>query len=159
MQNLLPSTPHDVTRLDGTVERIAINRLTVRQLYTFVELMDASKIPELVALCTGKPVAWLDTLADESYAALAKACIEANFSRAMVLAASDPTIAAKLLPLAHRFDLVGRMAAGLLSKLSSPESAASPAGPGTPPSITPPSSSSPSSEPPAASTPSAASAA
>ena len=159
MQNLLPSTPHDVTRLDGTVERIAVNRLTVRQLYTFVELMDASKIPELVAMCIGKPVAWLDSLQDESYGALTKACIEANFNRAIVLAASDPTIAAKLLPLAHRFDLVGRMAAGLLSKLSSPESAASPAGPGTPPSTTPPSSSSPSSEPPAASTPSAASAA
>lgn len=109
-------------------------------------------------MCAGKQLAWIDTLTDQSYAELSKACIEANFNRAMELAASDPTIAAKLLPLAHRFDLVGRMAAGLLSKLSSPESAASPGGPGTPPSTTPPSSLSPSSEPPAASMPSAASA-
>ncbi|MBK8477446.1 MAG: hypothetical protein IPL39_14430 [Opitutaceae bacterium] len=157
MSNLLPSSPHDVTRLDGTLARIFFTDTATPEIYTFVELMDASKIPELVAMCTGKPVGFIDSLQDESYGALAKACIEVNFNRAMVLAASDPTIAAKVLPLAHRMDLVGRMAAGLLSKLSSPASAASPAGPGTPPSTTPPTSSPPSSEPAPDSMPSAAS--
>lgn len=142
---IVPATPHDVTHLDGRVERVTVHRLDIEQLYTFVELLEKRRTIDIVEMCTRKPRDWVKALGDEAYGEIAKACINANFARAMTLAASDPVIAQTMVPLANRLGMVARLADGLASSLSSAGSLSSPDGPGSSVSATPSSSSKPSS--------------
>jgi len=83
---------------DGTPATATVKRLTIRQLYTFARHLGAMEGPELVALCTGHPPEWCDTLTPASYADLHKACLELNFTNAAKIAEGDPRMAAQVLP-------------------------------------------------------------
>jgi hypothetical protein len=96
---LVNGTPIRVTLADGKTENVQILRLTIRQLYTWSKLVRERDMPQLVALCTGKSAEWVDTLGDESFGELAKACFEANFPRAVTVMKSDPVIATLLAPI------------------------------------------------------------
>ena len=72
---------------DGTTkETVEVKRLTVRQLYRFVELTGGKTPTDAVAMCCGKPAEWVDTLSDESFIELAAIVHKANFPRAMAMA-------------------------------------------------------------------------
>lgn len=102
MSALLNATPFEVTHLDGTKQTIELRQLSIRQLYKFAGFAAADASAELVALCAGQPLEWIDTLADDSYGALLQRAHELNFQRAVLLVARDPLIAAKFLPLLLR---------------------------------------------------------
>lgn len=93
---LVNGTPVRVVLVDGTAENITLPKLTLRQLYVWAKHVSYRDMPALVAFCVGKPVEWIDTLSDESFGELAKACVEQNFQRAVTLSRSDPVIAAML---------------------------------------------------------------
>lgn len=150
---LVNAVPFEVTLLDGTKETVAVARLTVRQLYAAIEHIAADKTTDLVALCIAHPLEWIDRLSDESYAALARECMHANFSRAMTLAASDSLIAMKIAPIVARAIETTKLVTGTYSNASSPGFVASPVGTGSAPSTTLPSDFTPSSSPTAASRP------
>ncbi len=95
--------PISVLKLDGSTEPLSIVRLSLRNLYTWTHHLANDRLPELVALTAGKPIEWVDTIVDESFAALSAKCIELNFPRAMTLGKTDPIIAAKLSPLLNQF--------------------------------------------------------
>jgi hypothetical protein len=147
---IVNGTPIRVTLADGKSENVQLSRLTVRQLYTWAKLVREHDMPNLVALCTGKPIEWIDTLSDESFGELAKACFDANFPRAMTLMKSDPVIAVDLGPLlgetvalAEKMGMLGGLSSGSLPAPAPSESAPAT---GSESSISPPSASSPSSE-------------
>jgi len=88
-----------VTLNDGvTTEEVELRRLTLRQVYTYIEKLGGKASPELVAMCVGKPVEWVDTLSDESFAELAKVSFSENFQRAVTLAKEDPVAAGLIAP-------------------------------------------------------------
>ena len=126
-QHIVNATPVDVVYVDGKTERLTLGRLSIRQLYQFTHLLSGDKVPDLVALCAAQPVEWIDTLSDESFAALARLAIELNFPRAMTLAKDDPVIAARVAPLLARMQLalVQADSFGPISNGSSPAPAAS----------------------------------
>jgi hypothetical protein len=93
---------------DGRDGLIVLKKLSIRQIYQFVECMTKDKTPELVALCIDQDVEFIDTLSDESFAELAKAAIAANFPRAMKLAQSDQVIAAKIFPVLQQLATIGQ---------------------------------------------------
>lgn len=95
---LVNATPCEVAYLDGTRETISLARLTIRQVYTWAKLLHDKDTPALVSLCSGKPVEWLDTLADESFGVLGNKCIELVFPRALALSKTDPVMANLLGP-------------------------------------------------------------
>jgi hypothetical protein len=99
---LKDTTTIPVTLADGAASTAAFRRLTIRELYTFTRLAAAEQTPELVALCCGKPVEWVDTHSDESYAALSARAVEENLPRAVTLAKSDPVTASILAPMLRR---------------------------------------------------------
>ena len=158
---LINAEPFVAEMLDGKTETISLGRLSIRQLYAFTQHLAGEKVPELVALCAAKPVEWIDTLADESFAALAKRCIALNFPRAVTLSKNDPVIAQRVLPFLQGMQTVAILGAtaGLFLNNKSPEPAASAsaAASGSDASISPPSDSAPSSPPPSGSGPSASS--
>ncbi len=92
------STPFPVTYLDGKTDTVMLHRLSLRELYTFMQLLSVYKTPDLVALCARRPLEWIDSLADDSFAALAALCIQPNFTRAMTIAKSDPVMAQHISP-------------------------------------------------------------
>lgn len=146
--NLLNSTPFDVVYLDGKTETLQLGRLSIRNLYTWINLLVGDRLPELVALTVGRPVEWVDTLTDQSFGELSAKCVALNFQRAMDLGKTDPTIAVKLVPLLSQFAAVLRSpSAGAMSSVPSAEPApsASPAATGSESLTTPPPASSPSS--------------
>jgi len=151
-ENLVNATPFEVAYLDGKKETVQISRLSIRQLYTFAKHLAATEGPELAALCTGKPIEWIDTLTPASFAALHRACIDLNFPAASEVAKGDPRLAAKLMPFiqdsATTLILAMGAMAGLNSNASSPAPApsVSPAATGSESSTTPQDVSSPSSE-------------
>lgn len=111
-----------VTLSDGvTTEEVELRRLTLRQLYAYIEKLGGKASPELVAMCAGKPVEWVDTLSDESFAKLAKETFAANFQRAVTLAKEDPVAAGLLAP----FLLLASAARGTDGEEKSPSSASS----------------------------------
>lgn len=150
---LINGKPFEVQTLDGKTETVVLARLTVRQLYSFVDCMKGDNTPGLVALCSAKPVEWVDTLTDESFSALAEECIGANFQRAVKLAKGDVSVAAKISQTLKAaiglMETVGANTSGL-SQTSS--LAADAAGSGNALSTTPPTVSSQSSVQPAAET-------
>jgi hypothetical protein len=150
--SLLNATPFDAAYLDGTTERILVRRLTIRQLYTFTQLLAGEKVPELVILCTGRSPEWIDTLADESMGALAQLCIQLNFPRAVTLSKTDPVIAQRVVPFLQGMQTLAILTgtAGLFLNPNSPApaSSASAEATGSDASTSPPSDSAPSSPPP-----------
>ena len=92
-KSLVNSEPVAVTHLDGTTTTAHLARLSLRQLYTFAEHVRGSRTPELVALCTGQTVEWVDSLTDESFGDLTQRCVAANFQRAMTIGDRDPVMA------------------------------------------------------------------
>ena len=147
--HLVNATPFTVVYIEGRSEVVQLARLSIRQLYTFAHHLDGERSVEIATLCTGREPEWLDTLADESFAALVEKCIELNFPRAGVIAKKDPTLAAKLLPFAQKVQTVLVIGASLGEALkawspapASPDSAAES---GSESSISPPAASSPSS--------------
>lgn len=112
-QNLVNATPFTVVYLDGRTEVVQLARLSIRQLYTFAHHLDGERSVEIAALCTGRPPEWLDSLADDSFAALVEKCIELNFPRAGVIALKDSTLAAKLIPFAQKVQTVMVIGASL----------------------------------------------
>lgn len=98
--SLLASTlkSYEVTYLDGRRETVPLRRLSLRQLYRFIEVLGGKDSSELVSLCTGRPVEWFDTLADDSGAGLANLCASENFPRAASLAQTDPLAGLKMAP-------------------------------------------------------------
>ncbi len=96
--------PVTVTFKDGHTETLLIQQLSLIARYKFLTLVATDATPEVVALCTGKPLAWLDTLDDESdsYIDLVKVCYQLNFHKALKLAKNDPVIGAKVMPLLGR---------------------------------------------------------
>lgn len=158
---LVNATPFEVTYLDGTVAQISLARLTIRQLYTFTQHLQAEKVPELVSLCTGKPGEWLDTLEDASFARLAQKCIELNFPRAVTLSANDPVIALRVMPFLQGMQtmaiLSGTAGLSLIGKSPAPAASESAAASGSDASTSPPSDSAPSSPQETGSAPSASS--
>lgn len=123
---MLTTTPFTVTLLSGATEAITLSRLTIRQLYTFATLLQGERVPELIQLCTGRPPEWLDTLADASYAALAKACVEANFPRAAEVAKGDPLLAMKLMPYVQNMQTLAVLAGSVGLNLNSLSTAPAP---------------------------------
>ncbi len=102
MSNLINGTPHAVTfrkSAGGGTHSVSIAELEINPLYRFCHLLVEHKTPELVALCIGQPVEWLNQLDIKSYAELTKRCIDVNFPHAMTLMEGDPVIALKLGPL------------------------------------------------------------
>ena len=77
----------EVTLADGsTKETVELRRLSPRQLYQLFELLNGGKTSaDAIALCTGKPIEWTDTLSDESFGELAKRVHEENFQRAVLI--------------------------------------------------------------------------
>lgn len=112
----------EVTLADGvTKENVELRRLTLRQLYGYIEKLGGKASPELVATCAGKPIEWIDTLSDESFAELAEVTFAANFQRAVTLAGRDPVAAGMLAP----FLLLAKAARGMAGGEKSPSSASS----------------------------------
>lgn len=98
-KSLINAEPVEVESLDGTKVSVSLARLSIRQLYVFAEHVRGNKTPELVALCTGKPIEWVDSLTPESFAELAGRCVTANFPTAMTIAEKDPVMAIMIGPL------------------------------------------------------------
>jgi hypothetical protein len=136
---LVNATPIGVKKLDGSQETVEVRQLTIRQLYRFAELASAIAMPEIVALCTGKPPEWIDTLQDDSYGLLAAKSWELNFPRAVKQVATDPLIAARFLPMIQQLQAVEKIlpnfGAGLNAPSPVPASSASPAASGSAASI------------------------
>lgn len=105
-RTLLATTTVAVTFAEGTAATVEVRRLTIRQLYVFARHLGAMEGPELVALCTGKPVEWCDTLSPEGFAALHKGALELNFTNAAKLAEGDPRVAAAVVPFVQDARLV-----------------------------------------------------
>lgn len=147
--NIIETSPFDVAYLQGSPETLQIGRLSIRKLYTWTRLLSEDRLPDLVALTVGKPIEWVDTLTDESFAALSTKCIALNFRRAMEMGKTDPTIAVKLGPLLAQFVAALRASpfAGkiLSAPLPAPASSGSPAATGSESSTSPRADSSPSS--------------
>lgn len=107
---ILGSKPIVVTRhSSGEKETVEVRRLTLRQLYTFIEYLGGKDSPALVSMCTGKPVAWIDELTDDSYFELVEACHNENFQRAADLARRDPIAAVKFAAFAQDSAALGTL--------------------------------------------------
>ena len=85
--------------VDGSIGLVVLKRLTIRQLYAFVDAAHRDQTPELVAVCADQNDEWVDRLSVESFAELAEKCILQNFPQAMIVAQRDPVIAAKIMPI------------------------------------------------------------
>lgn len=80
-------------------ESVALKlRLSIRERYQFARHVRGEQTPELVALCTGKSVEWVDELTPESFAELASRAIKQNFPIAQAMAEKDPVMAAIIGP-------------------------------------------------------------
>jgi hypothetical protein len=108
--SLIGNVPIAIKFVNGTSGAVVLRRLSIRQLHEFATCIETSDTPEIVALCANQPIEWVDTLADESFAELSAACMKANFTRVMVLAKSDPTIAAKMLRLLSQVSELSKIA-------------------------------------------------
>jgi len=120
-----PATTLEVTLIDGTTkELVELKRLSLRQLYQFVEVLSAKETIDAIVLATGKTVEWVETMSDESYGLLAEAVHSANFPRAMALIKKDPAMAIGLAPYIGRMLKADGMVGGARSQpLPSAESA------------------------------------
>lgn len=115
---LTTATKIEVTLVDGSVETVELKRLTIRQLYHFVEVLSAKSSADAVALCAGKPVEWVDTLSDASFKKLAKAVHDENFPRAMELSDGDNSMAIAIAPYISKM----LKADGMVGSVRSPSS-------------------------------------
>lgn len=106
---LTTATKIEVTLVDGSVETVELKRLTIRQLYHFVEVLAAKSSADAVALCAGKPIEWIDTLSDASFKKLAKAVHDENFPRAMELSDGDNSMAIAIAPYISKMIKAGGM--------------------------------------------------
>ena len=125
--HVLNGTPVSVIYRDGSTESILIGELSLRNLYVFIKHLGASDTPALVALAAGKSPEWVDTLSDESFDALNKKALEANFPRAVARANTDPVAAAGLAPLVRVLAaaMEGVQTSGQFGSLTSPALVAS----------------------------------
>lgn len=150
---LVNATPVEVEHLDGSKETVQLARLTIRQLYAWSKHLAANEGPELVQLCAGRPAEWIDTLTPAAFAALHRACIDANFPAASEVAKGDPRLAAKLLPFVQDVQMIMILGTGamlgldLRSVSSAPAPSASAEATGSESSTSHPTGSSPSSPP------------
>lgn len=118
---LVNAEPVEVELLNGSKETVTLARLSIRQIYVFAEHVKGNKTPELVALCAGKSIEWVDTLADASFAALTEQCVTANFHRAMAIAEKDPVMAGLIGPaVATGILSVAEMLPAIKASLTSP---------------------------------------
>ena len=102
MSTLVNGTPHSVTfskKHGGASLSVLISELEIGPLYKFCHCLVENKTPELVALCIGKPIEWLNQLDVKSYSELSAKCIELNFQNAMTMMEGDPVLALKLGPI------------------------------------------------------------
>ncbi len=118
--------PWSVTLPDGTIERFAIRPLTITKLYEWLYLARDQREPELVALATGKDMAWIDSLDVDQFAKLAGKCNDVIFPQAARLAKGAPAAAAIVGPLLQR-DMLGRTVINILSIGSGTPSSTPPA--------------------------------
>jgi hypothetical protein len=95
----------EVAYRNGQKETIEFKELSIRQLYRFIDAVERDQTPELVALCAGKPIEWIDALTLASFGKLAKYCIAENFPKAMELSGSDSIANSKMFPLLHKISL------------------------------------------------------
>lgn len=109
--------PYSVTLADGSIDKFTIKALTISQLYQWLYLARDQGEPAMVALCTGKDAAWVDSLDVDSFAKLAGKCSELNFPQALRLAKGAPVAAALIAPLIQR-NLLGLQVAEILSGAS-----------------------------------------
>ena len=86
------------SHLNGTRSDLVLRQLSIRQLYQFCRDFSEERGPELVALCLGKDMEWVDTLTPESYAELYTRAFNENFPKAAKILQSDPSLAAKVGP-------------------------------------------------------------
>jgi hypothetical protein len=120
MTSLLNAERFEAVMADGKKDIVFLRRLTIRQLHRFIEYVTTDQTPELVALCTEKPIEWVDELDLESYATLAEKCVLINFPRATTIADKDLGVAVKLYPYRAKVAALMRQAtAGQLTKPSS----------------------------------------
>lgn len=110
----------DVVTLSGQTERVKLRRLSLKEMLEAVKLIAEDKIEELVAMSSGRPVEWLDTLTDESTAEVFKACTDVVFRRAMKIAEGHLVMARLLTPLVIEY-------VGLAEKSKTLGSSSSPA--------------------------------
>jgi len=104
----------EVTLADGvTKETVQIKRLTLRQLFTYIETLGGKSSPEVVALCAGKPLEWVDTLSDESFGELSQITFTENFTRAVALSKVDSPMAAALAPFVGKMLQASGVAGGV----------------------------------------------
>ena len=103
----------DVKFNDGSVGLVMVKELSIRQLYQFVEMSAKDQTPELVALCIGQAIEFVDRLSIDSFGVLAEEAIKANFPLAMRLAEKDPSIAAKLYPIISKLAALVKSVTGL----------------------------------------------
>jgi hypothetical protein len=101
---LVNAVPVEVTYLDGRRETISLSKLTNRQIYTFIELLNGNKTPALVALCAGRPEDWIDELTEEAFGLLVAKSYELNFQKALRLIIRDPAIGSMSLPMLRRLE-------------------------------------------------------
>jgi hypothetical protein len=120
-KTLVNAEPVEVEHLDATKESVSLTRLSIRQIYIFAEHVRGNKTPDLVALCTGKPVEWVDSLTPESFAELAGKAVTANFRTAMTIAEKDPVMAIMIGPIVASGVLsVAEMIPAINSQLTTP---------------------------------------
>lgn len=98
-KTLVNAEPVEIEFLDGRKETVTLARLSIRQIYAFAEFVRGNKTPDLVALCAGKSIEWVDSLTPESFAELAGRCVTANFQTAMTIAEKDPVMAIMIGPI------------------------------------------------------------
>lgn len=113
------SIPHAVTLDDGTVETVQVaTRLSITGLYSLIDHAAADRSPQIVALCTGKPLDWIDALPPKEFAVLAGKCMTLNFTDALALM-DDPVAGARLAPLLSRLDTAMKLGGAMSSGSSS----------------------------------------
>lgn len=113
-----PATKVEVTLLDDSKETVEVKRLTIRQLYLFVDVLSAKSSADAIVLCTGKPIEWVDTLTDQSFGKLAKVVHDENFPRAMALTEEDNAMAIAIAPYVSKM----LKADGMVGSAKSPSS-------------------------------------
>lgn len=103
--NIKPGTilpvPVPVQYKNGRSETVFVEQLSLLNRYKFLHLLADMKTPELVVLCVGKPLSWLEELDDgcDCYDQLVETCYRLNFHSALKLAKKDPALGAKVVPL------------------------------------------------------------
>jgi hypothetical protein len=104
MSLIKKSAPYTVTKEDGTTESIQVaTRLAISGRYQLAEFIASDRSIEMILLCTGRSLDWLDDLPTAEVAKLSAECFKRNFKDAIALL-GDPVMAMRLVPFMSRLE-------------------------------------------------------